>query len=482
MNKKISFTLGLLLLITVGCQHNADSNGHEAYQWPETPEVAAKLAEWQDWKFGIIIHWGPYSEWGVVESWSLCPEDEPWCERRGPYAEDYYTYVNAYEKIRQTFYPSAFNPHQWADACHDAGAKYLVFTTKHHDGFCMYDSKYTNYKITDSESVFSTHPEADITRAVFEAFRKKDMHIGVYFSKADWHHHDYWWPYFPVFDRNVNYDPQKYPERWQRFQEFTYKQIEELMRDYGKVDILWLDGGWVRPEGTLTEETRPWLGKNQWIQDINMPAIAEMARQQQPGLLIVDRTVHGAFENYRTPEQQIPAYLPPYPWESCITLANSWYHSGEGESYKSLHWAVHTLVQIVAKGGNLLLGIGPDKTGNLAPEAYKRLNEIGNWMKTNGEAIYETRPFAPYQSGNWCFTQSKNGESVYAIYLTNEQEPLPETLTLPLGVELSSASVSLLGYPVPLEAVKHNKQWLIQIPEAYNAFDNPSPAIVFRIR
>jgi alpha-L-fucosidase len=213
--------------------------------------------------------------------------------------------------------------------------KYLLFTTKYHDGLCMYDSRYTDYKITGSESIFSANPLSNIMAEVFNAFRDKGLGIGVYFSKADWHSHDYWWPYFPVFDRNVNYEPEKYPERWQRFREFTFNQLQELMTDYGDVDILWLDGGWVRPAGTLTEETRPWLGKNQWVQDIDMPAIAAMARTHQPGLLIVDRTVHGEFENYRTPEQQIPTYIPPYPWESCITLGDSWYHTGPRERYKS---------------------------------------------------------------------------------------------------------------------------------------------------
>jgi len=482
MKKYAFIAIAILLLLSGSCSQPAKKAAHEAYQWPETPEVVAKLKEWHDWKFGIIIHWGAYSEWGVVESWSLCPEDEPWCERRGPHAADYHSYVKAYEEIRYEFYPSDFDPQKWAQACHDAGVKYLVFTAKHHDGFCMYDSKYTNYKITDHKSAFSNHPSADITRAILDAFRQKEMHIGIYFSKADWHHDDYWWPYFPAFDRNVNYDPQKYPERWQRFQEFTFLQIEELMRDYGKVDILWLDGGWVRPENTLTEETRPWLGKNQWIQDINMPAIANMARHYQPGLLIVDRTVHGEYENYRTPEQQIPLVLPPYPWESCITLGDSWYHSGEGERYKSFHWAIHTLVQIVAKGGNLLLGVGPDKTGNLAPEVYQRLHEIGQWIKTNGAAIYETRPIPPYQSGNWCFTQSKNGDTVYAIYLINDQELLPNTLTMPSEIALQSNLVELLGQNEPLKAFSENQQWNISLPQDLINELSQLPALVFRIK
>ena len=337
---KYLFVLGWLLLLTTRGLHAQPNPAEEPYVWPSDSLVSGRLQQWQDWKFGVLIHWGPYSQWGVVESWSLCPEDESWCERRGPYAQAYSTYVDAYEQLRTFFDPLGFNPEQWAAACRQAGMRYVVFTTKHHDGFCMYDSQYTDYKITDSGSLFARNPRSNIAKEVFSAFRAQGMGVGAYFSKPDWHNDDYWWPYFPVFDRNVNYNPDKYPDRWRRFQTFTYNQLEELMRDYGALDLLWLDGGWVRPAGSLTEETRPWLGKNQWVQDVNMPAIAAMARRHQPGLLIVDRTVHGEGENYRTPEQQIPRSLPPYPWESCITLGDNWYHTGPAERYKSADWAM----------------------------------------------------------------------------------------------------------------------------------------------
>ncbi len=449
------------------------------YEWPADPAVSENLHRWQDWKFGVIIHWGPYSQWGIVESWSLCPEDEPWCERRGPFAGDYYTYVKEYEQIRKVFNPTQFNPQRWADACKRAGMQYVVFTTKHHDGFCMYDSKLTDYKITDEGSIFSTNPKSNVAKEVFNAFRERGMGIGAYFSKPDWHNDDYWWPYFPVFDRNVNYDPLKYPDRWKRFQQFTYQQIEELMRDYGPVDLLWLDGGWVRPEGTLTEETRPWLGKNQWIQDVNMPAIAAMARRHQPGLLIVDRTVHGEFENYRTPEQQIPATIPDYPWESCITLGDSWYHTGPGERYKSATWAIHTLVKIVAKGGNLLLGVGPDKTGELPPEVYERLEAIGRWIDVNGAAIYHTKPLAPYESGKFCFTQSKDGGTRYAIYLRAEDEPMPERVELPGDFVGSAQQVSLLGHSGALNILEVNGTKTVTVPKAFRQGMADAQALVW---
>jgi alpha-L-fucosidase len=453
-----------------------------AYEWPKDSLVSRNLKTWQDWKFGILIHWGAYSEWGVVESWSLCPEDEGWCQRRGPYSADWYTYKKAYEDIRKTFYPDKFHPEHWAKAAHEAGMKYVVFTTKHHDGFCNFDTKYTDYKITDPASAFSKNPRSNVVREVFNAFRQEGLAIGAYFSKPDWHSPDYWWPYFPALDRNVNYDPAKYPERWDSFKKFTYNQLNEITAGYGKIDILWLDGGQVRPANTLTGETKPWLGKHQWIQDIDMPTIAKMARRNQPGLLIVDRTVHGEFENYRTPEQQIPANVPDYPWESCITLCGSWYHTGPGEQYKSTNWAIHTLIRIVAKGGNLLLGIGPDRSGEFAPEAYERLEHIGEWMKVNGEAIYGSRPLAPYQQGDLCFTRSGDGKTRYVFILVKEGEFPPARVELPAGMISGKERITLLGHPQTIKTERKNGKIWIEIPKEKSGKREPTPALVMKIQ
>ena len=151
------------------------------------------------------------------------------------------------------------------------------------------------------------------------------MMIGAYYSKPDWHSEYYWWPKYATPDRNVNYDITKYHWRWNQFKKFTYNQIGELTHDYGAIDILWLDGGWVRPYNTVTDEVRAWGARiPESGQDIDMDRIAAMARSNQPGLLIVDRTVHGRYENYLTPEQNIPKEKLNIPWESCITLGGAW--------------------------------------------------------------------------------------------------------------------------------------------------------------
>jgi alpha-L-fucosidase len=189
--------------------------------------------------------------------------------------------------------------------------------------------------------------------------------IGAYFSKPDWHSEYYWWPKYATADRNNNYDIRKYPWRWNKFKEFTYNQLSELMHDYGSIDILWLDGGWVRPRETVNEEVLSWGARiPEWSQDIDMPKIAMMARKAQPGLLIVDRTVHGRFENYQTPEQRIPSTQLDHPWESCMTLANNWGYV-PNDKYKTSAKVIHTLIEVVAKGGSLLLGVGPKPGWNI---------------------------------------------------------------------------------------------------------------------
>jgi alpha-L-fucosidase len=469
-----------IILIMISITVNAQT--HEYIQ-PKDSLVLAKLSQWKDWKFGVLIHWGAYSQWGIVESWSLCPEDEGWCERRGPYANNYFEYKKAYENIRREFNPQNFDPKKWADAFKDAGMKYVVFTTKHHDGFCMYDSKYTNYKITDTASAFSKNPKSNVAKEVFNAFRSDGFGIGAYFSKPDWHSENYWWPYFPPFDRNVNYDPKKYPERWRTFQDYTYNQIEELMTGYGKFDLIWLDGGWVRPASTLNKETTEWLGKRKFIQDVNMPRIAAMARSHQPGLLVVDRSVHGEYENYQTPEQQVPEKLLNYPWESCITLGPGWYSASPDEKYKTVRQAIQLLINIVSKGGNLLLGIGPDKTGDLVPTVYERLKGIGEWMRINGEGIYGTVTNDVYESGDWRFTRSKDGKIVYAFYLLSEaNENALTRLVLPAIHPAVKSKIYLLGYNKSLKWKTGQDGINILIPKELTKKLKDQPALTFKIQ
>ncbi len=452
------------------------------YVAPEDPLVIEKLEKWQDIKFGLLMHWGAYSQWGIVESWSLSPEDYGWCERKkGKNPQNYFEYKKEYENLKTTFNPVKFDPEKWAKAAKQAGMKYVVFTTKHHDGFCMFDTKETDYKITDKDCPFHTHEKANVTKEIFNAFRAEGLWAGAYFSKPDWHSEYYWYPYFPPLDRNVNYDPEEYPERWEKFVQFTHNQILELLTDYGKVDILWLDGGWVAAQ---KEHIESWYYrrvkrspsgfiKNKIVnQDIRMDELVEKALQKQPGLIVVDRAVPGKNQNYLTPENRVPEKALPFPWESCIIAGGGWSWVPDA-TYKSGKEAVHMLVDIVAKGGNLLLNIAPGPDGTWHEGAYHLLSEIGAWMDVNAEAIYETRAIDPYKEAKICYTNKKNTNTVYAIYLAEDDEvKLPAEIMIYAFQPEDGSDVELLGFG-KVEWKKSGTGTLVKIPEAAQ---NNSPA------
>ncbi len=438
--KKTVFSILVIMLMGISvarAQHTHPMSEH--YEAPKDAKVIEKLNEWEDLKFGIIIHWGLYAVPGIIESWSICSED--WIERDSTIA--YNDYKKWYWGLKDKFNPVKFNPEQWAKVSKDAGMKYLVFTTKHHDGFCMWDTKQTDFNIT--HSAFKNNPKADVLKYVLDAYRNEGFKVGTYFSKPDWHCQYYWWQKYATPNRNNNYDANKYPWRWNQFKKYTYNQIQELMTNYGHVDLLWLDGGWVRPLESVTDEVRAWGAPiPSWSQDIDMASIAKMARKKQPGLLIVDRTVGGQFENYTTPEQKIPETALDNPWESCITLGGAWGYV-PGDVYKPTYQIIKTLTEVVAKGGSLLLGVGPTPEGEFTPGQVESLEKIGKWMKANGEAIYATRTLPVFQSDNVYFTQSKDNKNCYAIACYDKDKNVEKTLTWTGNVPAKGAKMTLVS-------------------------------------
>jgi alpha-L-fucosidase len=433
----------LILLLLVPGMRLASQNEEQTYVPDPNPLIQRRIDEWQDLKFGLLMHWGTYSQWGIVESWSICPEDEGWCVPDT--VKDYFAYKKRYENLARTFNPVKFDPEKWAKAAKDAGMKYVVFTTKHHDGFCMFDTKYTDYKITGKDTPFHSNPKADVTKEIFNAFRNEGMWVGAYFSKPDWHSPDYWWPQFPPFDRNVNYDPALYPDRWNSFVNFTHNQVMELCSNYGKIDLFWFDGGWVhkREVNGVAPEIPGYKVKKLYNQDIRMDDLVYKIRAKQPEAIVVDRAVPGKNQNYLTPENMVPDKMLPYPWESCMILGGGWSFSFHAKMMPARK-IIHMLSDIVAKGGNLLLNIGPGPDGTWYEEAYSRLREVGVWLKINREAIYGTRPVAPYYDGKIRYTRGKDG-SVYLIYLLDENEKLPAEIKVKSMIPAKGAMITMLG-------------------------------------
>lgn len=442
----------LIILLIIGW----NSSFAQTYKAPSDEKVIAKLSQWGDKKFGLFMHWGIYSIPGIVESWSINSEDVDWIPRDS--TKNYDDYKKWYFDLNKQFNPVKFDPTIWANYAKKAGMQYVVFTTKHHDGFAMFDTKQSEYKITGAAVPFSSNAKANVTKEIFTAFRNEGFMIGAYFSKPDWHNENYWWPRYATPDRNNNYDIRLHPQRWDNFKKFTYSQIEELMSDYGSVDILWLDGGWVRPKATVNAEVLSWGAPiPAWDQDVDMPKIAQMARAKQPGLIMVDRTVHGEYENYQTPEQKVPEKPLSYPWETCMTMGDAWGYV-PNDNYKSVNTLVHLLIDVVAKGGNFLLDVGPKPDGTFPEPVLERLTGIGAWMDINKEAIYATKPIAPYKTDNVCFTQGKNG-TVYALYLLDENQVIPSQITIksppkmPKKITLNGIIANLKGKQVGTDLV-----------------------------
>lgn len=432
-------------------EERKDVIGYTEELTADKPAWLKERLEWfQDQKFGLILHWGPYSHWDCCESWPLSPGDywarndnmKCWTSRD----KDLARFQRDYWALNQEFNPSKYNPEIWADLAQQAGIRYVALTTKHHDGFCMWDTATTDYKLTGPES---PNP-VDAFKGLCDAFQAKGMAISAYFSKADWHSPDYWSPDYPVVDRQANTQGKS---EWDRFVAFTHEQIRELMTNYGKIDILWLDAGWVKPEQG---------------EDIDMPGMVAMARELQPGLIVANRTVGDDFEDFITPEHQIPDEPLDQPWESCLCMGGSWKYETHDEP-RPIEEILTMLIDIVSKGGNFLVGFGPSPEGEFPPLFVNRLKEIGQWMAINGQAIHGTRAIAPYREGETRFT--KKGSTVNAFLLD------PKVTELTALTPAEGAALHLLGHedPVSYERTKNGIQF--ELPAAVDNL--PYPPVLF---
>lgn len=386
-------------------------------------QTRADVIEWfKNAKFGMFIHWGVYAllgkgEW--IRTVDQIPDEE-------------------YMKLYPKFNPVKFDPDQWAALAQQAGCKYMVFTTKHHDGFCMWDTQTTDYKVTN------TPYGKDVLKMVDEAFEKKGLRAGHYFSVMDWHHPDYlprlaW----EEADRPADGADIK------RFVKYMQAQIKEITSGEFDPFVLWYDGGWMNaPEEYAAEQTNA------------------MVRKLNPDILINDRMF--TKEDLTTPEQRIPptgmkdADGNPLLWEACITMTGHWWGYDKNEkNYKTSEYLIRMLVDIVSKGGNLLLNIGPKPDGTIQKEFVDRLVAIGKWMDKYSEAIYATTP-SPFNLLPFYGRVTTKGDKLYVHVF---EWPGDLTLRLPnLKNQIKQAYLLTPDKPA-LSFTQDGADWLLSLPK-----------------
>ena len=318
-----------------------------------------------DWfagaRFGLFVHWDHASRQGLELSWPLVGGlfALPKCQS---------VTVADYHASAADFDPQDWDARALARSARDAGMQYAVFTAKHHAGYAMYATELSEH------SVMHSRCRRDLVREFVDATRAEGLRVGLYFSLSDWHHPDYPAftdadrPYLPGFS-----PPVPSPQRWSAYLDFLRGQLRELLTGYGPIDLLWFDGGWERPADW-------WHGAE----------LETLIRELQPEILINDRLP--GIGDFLTPEQFVPAAPPDGPWETCLTMNDSWGYVPSDVDYKSPRELIHTLCEVAGRGGNLLLNVSPTGTGNLPAEQAERLERIAAWMAVNGESIIGTEP------------------------------------------------------------------------------------------
>jgi alpha-L-fucosidase len=437
--KTLGILAAALLLMTVGLFPLAAQR--------ETQEqFDARLKWWSEARFGLFLHWGLYAipagTWGgkmIYGEWIRNNAQIP---------------IAVYDKFIGQFNPVKFDAETWVRMAKDAGMKYIVITSKHHDGFCLFDSKYTDF------DVMSTPFKRDILKELSEACRKQGMTFCFYHSIMDWHHPDY------LPRRDWEKDRPAAGANFDRYVQYMKNELKELLTNYGPIGVLWFDGEW---ENTWNEK----YGRE----------IYDYVRSLQPNIIINNRV--GASRSgmagfsadnqsagdFGTPEQQIPATgLPGVYWETCMTMNNNWGYNSHDANWKSARTLIRMLADIASKGGNFLLNIGPTTEGVFPTESIERLRDIGTWMKVNGEAVYGTHP-SPFKSLAWGRCTQKPIPGGTRLYLHVFDGPADGQLVVP-GLLSDPKKAYLLADPKKaLSVTRKEDALIIKIPR-------PAPAAV----
>lgn len=375
--------------------------------------------EFSDSKFGIFLHWGIYSMFGQGE----------W------YMENQGVSCHEYAKAARGFYPAHFNAHDWVAAFKAAGAKYICFTTRHHDGFSMFDTQYSDYNIMDA-----TPFKRDIVKELADECRKQGLKLHLYYSHLDWTREDY----YPL-GRTGRRSGRKHHGEWSSYYQFMNNQLTELLTHYGQIGAIWFDGMWDQPDGF------DWKLKEQYA----------LIHRLQPDCMIGNNHHKAPIpgEDFQLFERDLPGenkagfsggtVIGKLPLETCETMNGGWGYEVKDQNYKSVRTLVRLLVRAAGKGANLLINIGPQPSGELPATALDRLKGMGEWLNKYGETVYGTTA-GDVITAEWG-TTTRKGNTLYVHILADK---MPELITLPLKQKVTKAVCFGTDEKVEREAIK----------------------------
>ena len=413
----------------------------------ETPEQKIKRMQWwTDARFGMFIHWGLYA----------LPARHEWVKNQERITNE------TYQKYFDEFNPDQFDPKKWAKEAKAAGMKYAVLTTKHHEGFCLFDSKYTDYKATN------TAAKRDLIKEYVDAFRAEGIKIGFYYSIIDWHHPDFtidkYHPQRPLTDSDTAYERLNKGRDMAKYRKYLYGQVTELLSNYGKIDILWLDFSYPEKYGK---------GKDDWAS----VELIKQIRKLQPGIIVDNRLDLGGYadgEDFDTPEQVSTKELEKYKgktWETCQTFSGSWGYYRDENSWKTHRQLLDLLITATSNGGNLILNVGPTARGEFDYRANNALDSLSLWMHANSKAIYYCT-FAPAT-----FQAPSNDKLTYnaaakRLYVHLFEYPTAGTLILP-GYKGKIKYAQFLHDNSELTMKEQGNDILLTMPEKKPGYEIP---------